>query len=356
MKITYLDQTAVTHASQPACVLTIGNFDGLHLGHQAMLATTIDLAKQKGLATAVMVFEPMPKEFFAPRNTPARLTNLIESQLAFKAYQHQGQGIDELIIAEFNEVFRSLSAKDFAKMLTDQLNVKAVVLGDDFRFGQDRTGDCQFLQQQGLEVSVLNTVTTPTVDISVSSQPNPSSLIQQPQRISSTLVRRLLAEGKIQQANQLLGRDYCIVGQVLHGDKIGRTLNFPTANVALDRLKPALHGIFAVDVQVLDKQGKVVNNAWEALAVDNQHGVAGVDEDSLFGTANIGTRPAVNGKEWRLEVHFPQFKGNLYDKVLKVRFLHFLHGERQYAGLPELKTGIQNDVVELLEWRAMQDK
>lgn len=275
-------------------------------------------------------------------------------------------------------------------MLTEQLNVKAVVLGDDFRFGQDRAGDCQFLQQYGLEVKVLNTITTPNVGTittptadSVSSQPsqrqtdqpqsypdsdqqqstqfysnqpNPSSLIQQPQRISSTLVRRLLAEGKIQQANQLLGRDYCMVGQVLHGDKIGRTLNFPTANVALDRLKPALHGIFAVDVQVLDKQGQVVKGAWEALAVDNQHGVAGLDEDSLFGTANIGTRPAVNGKEWRLEVHFPQFKGNLYDKVLKVRFLHFLHGERRYAGLPELKAGIQQDVVELLEWRAMQDK
>ncbi len=334
-------------------VLTIGNFDGLHLGHQAMVNTTIDIAKQRGLASAVMVFEPMPKELFAPAHAPARLMNRLETQYIFANYRHDGggsheghdgAGIDHLIIADFNDEFRSLSAEDFAKMLVNKLNVKAVVLGDDFRFGFDRSGDSAFLRDFGLDVTTLNTVTDRiTADVD-----------EFEERISSTRIRNLLAEGKLTEVKRLLGRDYCMMGVVQHGDKIGRTLDFPTANVELDRIKPALHGVFAVDVQILDENQQVISNAWQDLAIDEQTGVAGLETDSLFGTANVGTRPAINGVEWRLEVHFPKFKGDLYGKLLKVRFLHFLHGERHYDGLESLKAGIENDVLALLAWRDEQ--
>ncbi|MBS9780517.1 MAG: bifunctional riboflavin kinase/FMN adenylyltransferase, partial [Moraxellaceae bacterium] len=230
---------------------------------------------------------------------------------------------------------------EFVHLLINKLNVKAVVIGDDFRFGHDRAGDSEFLRQSGLEVTVINTVTDKD-DLH--------------SRISSTRIRELLQNGDLTKANELLGRDYCMLGEVQHGDKIGRTLNFPTANIALNRLKPALHGVFAVDVQILDKNNnnKVIKNAWKNLVIDGNNGISGLAKDSLFGTANIGTRPAVNGQEWRLEVHFPQFTGDLYGKLLKVRFLHFLHGERHYDGLEALKEGINNDVGELLAWREKQ--
>ncbi len=320
-------------------VLTIGNFDGLHLGHQQMINTTLKLASQKGLTSAVMVFEPMPKEFFAPTSAPARLMNRLETEYVFSHHHYQGQTLDELMIADFNKDFRSLSADEFVCLLMDKLNVKTVVIGDDFRFGHDRTGDSEFLRNRGLDVTIINTVTD--------NQPSHS-------RISSTRIRQLLQAGELAEANALLGRDYCMIGQVQHGDKIGRTLNFPTANVALDRLLPALHGVFAVDVQLLDNSQEVIANGWQALASDGENGISGLAKDSLFGTANIGTRPAVNGEEWRLEVHFPQFKGDLYGKLLKVRFLHFLHGERRYNGLEALKAGIESDVEQLLAWRKTQ--
>ncbi len=323
-------------------MLTIGNFDGLHLGHQAMVNTTIDIAKQRGLASAVMVFEPMPKELFAPAHAPARLMNRLETQYIFANYQHDGgdgnsndsTSIDHLIIADFNDE-----------------------LGDDFRFGFDRSGDSAFLRDFGLDVTTLNTVTDTVTDKTTDtsqSDMSKSKPKESEERISSTRIRNLLAEGKLTEVKRLLGRDYCMMGVVQHGDKIGRTLDFPTANVELDRIKPALHGVFAVDVQILDENQQVINHAWQDLAIDEQTGVAGLETDSLFGTANVGTRPAINGVEWRLEVHFPQFKGDLYGKLLKVRFLHFLHGERHYDGLESLKAGIENDVLDLLAWRDEQ--
>ncbi len=317
------------------CVLTIGNFDGVHLGHQAMLAQMLDLAKAQNLKAAVMIFEPQPREFFAPKSAPARLTNLQEKQALLAEY-----GVEILIVADFDSDFRALSAKAFADLLALRLNVQALVLGDDFRFGHDRTGDSQFLRDYGLQVTDLHTITDDT---------------STDERISSTRVRDLLLAGDIKAANQLLGRDYTITGTVVGGDKIGRTMDFPTANIDLARIKPALHGIFAVDVVRLDSAGQVISNGLIALAVDNQTGLSGLRSNSLFGTASIGTRPSVNkDKEWRLEVHFPQFKGDLYNETLQVRFLYFLHGERHYDGLAALKKGIHNDVADLLAWRAQQ--
>ncbi|WP_201609659.1 bifunctional riboflavin kinase/FAD synthetase [Psychrobacter submarinus] len=331
----YIVNDSVKATDLAPCVLTIGNFDGVHLGHQAMLAKVRALADEQNLNAAVMIFEPQPREFFAPQKAPARLTTLAEKQALLADF-----GVDTLIVAGFDSDFRALSATAFADLLAKRLNVQALVLGDDFRFGHDRTGDSQFLQNYGLQVIDLQTVTDEE---------------QQDDRISSTRVRDLLLAGDIDAANRLLGRDYTIMGQVVGGDKIGRTMDFPTANIELSRIKPALHGIFAVDVVRLDKQGNIVADGLSALAEEGQMGVAGLREHSLFGTASIGTRPSVTKEqEWRLEVHFPQFQGDLYGESLQVRFLHYLHGERNYEGLAALKQGIHQDVTDLLAWREQQ--
>lgn len=320
----------------PPCVLTIGNFDGVHLGHQAMLAQVHALADELKINSAVMIFEPQPREFFAPQKAPARLTNLAEKQALLAEH-----GVENLIVAGFDSDFRALSAEKFADMLARHLNVQALVLGDDFRFGHDRTGDSEFLRHYGLQVTTLDTVTDTDTDTDNGAE-----------RISSTRVRDLLLAGDINAANQLLGRDYMITGAVVRGDQIGRTLNFPTANIDLARLKPALHGVFAVDVVALDDDGQVVAAGLTALAEDGHTGVTGLRAHSLFGTASVGTRPSVDKPhEWRLEVHFPQLQADLYGMTLQVRFLHFLHGERHYEGLQALKLGIHNDVAELLAWR-----
>ena len=317
------------------CVLTIGNFDGVHLGHQAMLTQVRELAKARNLGSAVMIFEPQPREFFAPASAPARLTNLAEKQALLAEY-----GVETLIVASFDNDFRSLSAQAFADILAQRLNVQALVLGDDFKFGHDRSGDSQFLRDYGLHVTNLETVTDDS---------------HKAARISSTRIRDLLLAGDINAANALLGRGYAITGTVVGGDKIGRTLDFPTANIELKRIKPALHGIFAVDVVSLDEDGKVIPDGLVKLADNDHKGIAGMRPYSLFGTANLGTRPSVDKKhEWRLEVHFPELQADLYNLNLQVRFLYYLHGERHYESLAALKEGIHHDVQELIEWREKQ--
>lgn len=328
MKIYHLSHliTANFTPNLPASILTIGNFDGVHLGHQAIIQQVKTLAKADNLASMLMVFEPQPREFFNPPSknslAPPRLTNFAE-----KAELIKNLGVDSLLVANFDDNFRNLSAHDFATLL-QRLNVKKLVLGDDFRFGHDRTGDSEFLQNFGLLVTNLATI----VD-------------NQNLRISSTHVRESLLAGDLATAKHLLGRDYTITGNVQHGDKIGRTLDFPTANIALNRNRPALHGIFGVSVSAVD------GTDLTSLANDGKVGIKGLTQGSLFGACNVGTRPAVNGVEWRCEVFFPEFVGDLYGKELIVTFLHFLHGEQNYESLEALKSGIKQDVVELLAWR-----
>ena len=344
MNTYFLEQLMASPSNLPAntspvdlapCVLTIGNFDGVHLGHQAMLAQVRTLAHARKLSAAVMIFEPQPREFFAPASAPARLTNLAEKQALLAEY-----GVETLIVASFDNEFRSLSAQAFADILAKRLNVQALVLGDDFKFGHDRSGDSNFLRDYGLHVTNLETVTDSS---------------HKAARISSTRIRDLLLAGDIDAANALLGRDYAITGTVVGGDKIGRTLDFPTANIDLKRIKPALHGIFAVDVVSLDKDGNVIPDGLVKRADNDHRGIAGLRANSLFGTANIGTRPSVDKKhEWRLEVHFPELQADLYNLNLQVRFLHYLHGERHYESLAALKEGIHHDVQQLIEWRAKQ--
>lgn len=301
-------------------VLSVGNFDGVHLGHQAMLAQLNNLAQRFDLASCVMIFEPQPREFFNPNTAPPRLSNLDEKLALLQQFD-----VQNVIVASFDEDFRHLSAQSFAELLK-RLSVQQLVLGDDFRFGHDRIGDSDFLQKSGFMVHNLGTV----VD-------------NQQIRISSTKVREYLLNGDLLSAKQILGRDYTITGKVVHGDKIGRTLDFPTANIALNRIRPPLHGVFAVDVLM---QGDNFAEEWD--------GLAGFSPNSLFGCANIGTRPSVNGEDWRLEVYLPNFQGDLYNKILTVKFLHFLHGEKKYNDINALKNGIQQDVSQLLNWRTMQ--
>lgn len=308
----------------PAHALTIGNFDGVHLGHQAMLTTLQKDAQQKGLATAIMVFEPQPREFFNPDNPPVRLTNFDEKVALLRDF-----GVDFVIKADFNDEFRKLSAHDFTDILTT-LGTQHLVLGDDFRFGHDRMGDKDFLTSFGLSVDNLPTISTNGT------------------RISSTAVRQALSMGDLSHTKTLLGRDYAITGNVVHGDKIGRTLQFPTANIALNRLKPALHGVFGADV-IAYKDGKIFD-----LYKNFKSGIQGIHPYSLFGAVNIGTRPSVNGKEYRLEVHFPEFTGDLYGLTLHVIFIKYLHGEIHYPSLDALKTGIHKDVNQLVAWRLTQ--
>ncbi len=318
MQIIHL--TPHTPTALPPHALTIGNFDGVHLGHQAMLTTLKKDAAHRSLVTAVMVFEPQPREFFTPQNPPARLTSFAE-----KTSLLHGYGVDYVIKVEFNDSFRHLSAQAFAKLLTT-LNAKHLVLGDDFRFGHDRMGDKTFLQSLGFSVDSLSTITQGSV------------------RVSSTLVREALSQGDLVKTRAMLGRDYAMTGEVIHGDKIGRTLNFPTANVALNRLKPAVQGVFGANI-IAHQNSQVID--LQALG----GGIEGLSPNSLLGAVNVGTRPSVNGAEYRLEVHLPQFVSDLYGMTLEVTFIKYLHGEIHYANLTDLKNGIAKDVVELIKWR-----
>lgn len=297
----------------PPVVLAIGNFDGVHLAHQTLINQAKSLANSKGYKTAVLIFEPQPREFFDPKNAPARLNSLDE-----KCQKFGELGVEFVLVVNFDDAFANLSADDFIDILS-QLNAKTLVVGDDFHFGKGRTGNAQTLLGAGFEVQSFE------------------SILIDNQRVSSTAIRGFLAQGELAKAKQLLGQAYAITGAVVHGDKIGRTLHFPTANIALNRPKPALHGVFAVAVSTTD-------------GFKSEMGGLKWHNHELFGCANVGTRPSVNGQEWRLEVHLPNFSGDLYGQVLTVRFLHFLHGEQKYGDLTALKNGIRQDIDALLNW------
>lgn len=313
--------------SLPKTAVTIGNFDGVHLGHQAMIQQLKTIAHNNNLNTVVMIFEPQPLEFFKGYQAPPRISSLRE-----KVEYLTELGVDYIAVAKFDENFRNLSAEDFAQILKTKLNADTLVLGDDFHFGKNRQGNSEFLKNYGFQVTNLNTV------------------YLHGERVSSTRIRHTLQAGDLALATALLGRPYSITGRVQYGDQIGRTINFPTINVRLNRHKPCLHGIYAVDVlcETTSLQAKV-------LADDpNQAGIAGYTATSLFGAGHVGTRPAIKHlePEWRLEVHFPHVSANLYGLLMRVTFLNYLHGEKDYPSLEALKAGIDDDVEKLLEFRS----
>lgn len=310
----------------PKTAVTIGNFDGVHLGHQAMIRQLKKIANNNNLKSLVMIFEPQPLEFFKGYDAPPRISSLRE-----KVEYLTELGVDYIVIAKFDQRFRSLSATDFADIVKTQLNAQHLVLGDDFHFGKNRQGNSDFLRDFGFEITNLDTIEV------------------HGERVSSTRIRQTLQAGDLALAAQLLGRPYSITGRVVYGDQIGRTIDFPTINVRLNRHKPCLNGIYAVDVvcetESLAQRVKQHN--------PQKLGIQGYQANALFGAGHVGTRPAIKQAhpEWRLEVHFPDVSANLYGLLMQVTFLHYLHGEKDYPSLEALKAGIDDDVAQLINFR-----
>ncbi|MDR9831140.1 bifunctional riboflavin kinase/FAD synthetase [Vibrio sp. FNV 38] len=289
------------------CVLTIGNFDGVHLGHQMVLEQVIAQAKLLGLPSTVMTFEPQPLELFAKDKAPARLTRLRD-----KYVQLNKLDVDRLLCVNFNRHFADLSATSFIEeLLVNKLGVKFLVVGDDFSFGKGRQGDFKMLQQAGYDYG-FEVVST-------------QSFCLQEQRVSSTAIRQALAANDLTSAKTMLGRDYSISGRVSHGRKLGRTIGFPTANIPLKRCVSPVSGVYVVEV----------------------HGVA---HSPIGGVANIGQRPTVNGVRQQLEVHLFDFHANLYGKQLEVSLLHKLRDEKKFDSFDLLKQQIELDAEAARVW------
>jgi riboflavin kinase/FMN adenylyltransferase len=283
------------------CVATIGNFDGVHRGHQAILARLRERAVELGLPSCVVIFEPQPREFFAPETAPARLARLRDKLDLLAA-----EGIDLVLCLTFNLQLSKLRATEFVDtVLIDGLGVKHLEVGDDFRFGCDRIGDFDFLQKVGAEKG-FTVEAAQTVEIDGV-------------RVSSTKVRNALAAADFTLAEHLLGRPFEISGRVLHGQKLARQLGTPTANVQLKRRRVPLTGVYLVSAEV---DGKV----WP-------------------GVANIGVRPTVAGDgRPHLEIHLLDFAGDIYGRRLTVVFHQKLRDEQRFASLEALKTAIDADV------------
>lgn len=280
------------------CALTIGNFDGVHLGHQKMLARLKQEAQARGLPTALLTFEPHPREFFGRANPPARLSTLRDK---FSFLQRLGL-LDYVFVYRFNQSFSRMPAGDFIhQVLVTELKTRYLLIGDDFQFGADRKGDFALLSA--------------CTDFVTEAMP---SVLVQGERASSTLVRERLALGDMDSAATLLGRVYQISGKVGHGKKLGRTIGFPTANVHLPHLKPALQGVFVVEA-------------------DTPYG-------RLGGVASLGLNPTVSDTpDYKLEVHLFDFSGNLYGQRITVRFLKKLRDEARYDDFSALVAQIELD-------------
>ena len=290
------------------CVVTLGNFDGVHLGHQAVLRQAAAQAREFGLPLVVLIFEPLPREFFAPHAPVARLTRLRERV----AFIQELEVVDVLLVHPFNAAFAQLPAEAFVEhVLVDALHARHIVIGDDFRFGQGRQGDFALLKQLGTRF-----------DFSVQAA---ATWELDGERVSSTRIRRHLAERDVEGAARLLGRPFTLCGRVIHGDKRGRQLGFPTANVALHRRLSPLRGVFAVTTTLPDRT--IVN-----------------------GVANVGTRPTVDGQDARLEVHLFDFDRDIYGKLVRVAFLHPLRDEQKFNTLEELIAQITKDSAQARNW------
>jgi len=288
-------------------VATIGNFDGVHLGHQAVFRELLAEGKRLGLPATVVTFEPQPLEYFAPKRAPSRLTRLREKLGAMR-----DAGVQRVLLLEFGPRLAAMSAAEFIDtLLVRKLMVRHLYVGDDFRFGKGRTGDIGLLRTAGTEHGF-------TVDAM-------ETLALEGERISSTRIRQALATGDLATAESCLGRPYAICGRVAHGDKRGRSIGFPTLNVDLHRRVSPLSGVFAVRV-------------------------SGVEASPLPGVANIGTRPTVTGDtRYLLEVHLFDFAREIYGSHVTVEFVSRIRDERRFASFDELRSQIALDAAEARE-------
>jgi len=282
--------------------LAIGNFDGVHRGHGALLSRLVEAARQTALPPTILTFEPHPREFFAPDSAPARLSTLRE-----KLELLADAGVEQAMVCRFNAAFAALSADQFIEqVLVRGLMLRHLIVGDDFRFGKARIGNFALLQaagaRHGFTVEAMGSV---TVD---------------GERASSSGVRRALAVGDMEHAARLLGRPYIIDGQVAHGDKVGRQLGFATANIRIKHNPLPMTGVFAVQV-------------------------SGLGEKPLPGVANLGIRPTVGGTLPLLEVHLFDFDRDIYGRHISVRFVHKLRNEQRFPNFDALKAQIAADAV-----------
>ncbi len=284
---------------QPPCALAIGNFDGMHLGHQALLKKLIETATLHKVMPAVMTFEPHPREFFAPDSAPARLCSMRE-----KLEYFADAGVERTYVCRFNQHFAKVSAAEFMQdILRNSLNAQSILVGEDFRFGDMRAGSIADFMRAG-----FNLVSLPQVDL--------ANHQQALERVSSTRVRAALAAGRLDEAASLLNRPYSISGKVIHGAKRGRQLGFPTANIHMRHERPALTGVYAVKL------------------------------DGLPSVANLGVRPTIAGvPKLSLEVHVLDFDNDLYGRHVHVEFLHKIRDEMKFDGLDALKAQIAQDVI-----------
>ena len=283
-----------TNLEQLPCVVTIGNFDGVHLGHQALLTEVKKRAHDLKLESAVITFEPNPKDYFSQNKPQTRISSLREKIELFNEIK-----IDRVHIIKFNQEFSKVTANEFISVLIKQLKVKEIVVGEDFCFGRGREGGIKQLSASSMKLNIKN------------------KILMDGKRISSTLIRNLLANDKLDQANKYIGRPYSISGKVVHGEKRGRKIGFPTANIHMRHNRPPLKGVFAVKFQ------------------------------NHFGVANLGIRPSIKGeKKLQLEVHLLNFSSDLYGQHVSVIFLKKLRDEKKFKSLDELKEQIKLDVIE----------
>lgn len=293
-------------SDEKGCVLTIGNFDGVHLGHHRVISSLVEKANEIGCISAVMVFEPQPQELFSPETAPARLTRLRDKYVLLKKL-----GVQRLICVNFNHKFASHTAEDFVeKLLVKKLGLKHLIIGDDFHFGKNRTGNFKMLCKAGdkFGFAVSDTASCKLADC----------------RISSTEIRQALGRDDLDSVKKMLGRPYSIMGRVFHGDKRGRQLGFPTANILLKRRVSPVSGVYVVE--------------------------AVTDSGTFHGVANIGARPTVAGIRQQLEVHIFDFNADLYGQSIEVVMLKKLRNEIKFDSLAALTAQINDDCVQAREY------
>jgi len=283
------------------CVVTIGNFDGVHLGHQAMLAQLKNKANALNCACMVISFEPLPHEYFAGDKGPSRLSSLRDKYKALR-----NSSVDYLLCLPFNQQLSKQTAEAFIdELLVKKLGVQHLVVGDDFRFGKNRTGCFNLLKRVG-KTSGFSVEQSATFELDA-------------ERVSSTRIRLALKHGEMNNVKQLLGRDYSICGRITHGDKIGSGLGFATANIHLRHASADTHGVYAVEV-------------------------TGIDNKTLPGVASIGTRPTVGGIRQQLEVHIINFNKNIYGQYIEVHLLHKIRNEEHFDSLETLTEHMHLDL------------
>ena len=293
--------------SHRGCVVTIGNFDGVHLGHQAVIGQLAEKASELRLPTVIILFEPQPQEFFQPEAAPARLMRLRDKLMVLRRYS-----VDRVLCLRFGRRLAAMPAEEFIRrVLVDGLGVRYLVVGDDFRFGQRRAGDFDLLQRAGVQYGFA---VAPMRTFSIDGG-----------RVSSTRIREALAAGDLAGAARLLGRGFRMSGRVAHGDQRGRTIGVPTANIHLHRKVSPLHGVYVVEM-------------------------FGLEGEPIPGVANVGTRPTVDGTRTLLEVHLLEFDRDIYGRQVSVEFLHKLRDEQRFESFDELRARIGRDIEEARIW------